>query len=98
MKSGSRSIALRYNDTLPAPFVIAKGKGELAVKLLALAKEHDIAIVRQDDLAESLFCVDVGEFIPERFYLAVAQVLAHIVRLSVAEERRKGADEEDQGQ
>lgn len=77
-----KSIALQYNNLLPAPFVLAKGKGELAAKLLALAKEHGVDVVEEADLAESLFWLDIGEFIPEQFYSAVAEILAYVIGLS----------------
>ena len=84
-----KSIALQYNDLLPAPFVVAKGKGELAAKLLALAKEHGVDIVEEAELAESLFWLDVGEFIPEQFYSAVAEILAYVIGLSGGHESKR---------
>ena len=86
--SESKSIALQYNDLLPAPFVIAKGKGELAAKLLKLAQEHGVDVVHEADLVESLFWLEVGEFIPEQFYSAVAEILAYVLRLSAWHETK----------
>ena len=77
-----KSIALQYNELLPAPFVVAKGKGDLASKLAALAEAYDIDVVEEEVLAEALFCLDVGEFIPEPFYRAVAEILAHVIFVS----------------
>jgi flagellar biosynthesis protein len=79
-----KSIALRYDEGMPAPFVAAKGKGELAEKLVALAKLHGVPVEPADSLAESLFYLDVGEFIPEVFYRAVAELLVFVWRMGDA--------------
>lgn len=76
--SRKTGVALRYEEGLPAPFVAAKGKGELAAKLEDLARESGIPIVVEGDLADSLFYVEVGDFIPESFYRVVAELLAFV--------------------
>ena len=74
----TRSIALRFEEGLPAPFVAAKGQGELAVKLVRLAERYGIPVEPAETLAESLFYLDVGDFIPEAFYRAVAELLVFV--------------------
>jgi len=71
-------VALQYESDLPAPFVAAKGKGELAAKLVEMATEAGVPVVRRDELADSLFYLEVGEFIPEPFYRVVAELLAFV--------------------
>jgi type III secretion system FlhB-like substrate exporter len=73
-------VALRYDEELPAPFVAAKGRGELATKLIALAREHGVPVVSREELAESLFYLEVGELVPESFYRVVAELLAFVWR------------------
>ena len=77
------SIALKYdrfND--PAPIVIAKGSGFVALKIREIAKEHNIPIMENKPLAQTLFkTVDVGGVIPETLYKAVAEILAYVFRL-----------------
>ena len=73
-----KSIALRYDRDLPAPFVSARGRGELAKKLVALAQEYDVPVVAANELTESLFYLEVGDFIPEPFYRVVAELLAFV--------------------
>jgi len=77
------AVALEYRrDDLPAPRVLAKGKGFLAARIRALAREHEIPIVENPPLAQSLYrSVDVGEFIPADLFGAVAEVLAYLIRL-----------------
>ena len=75
-----KSVALRYDRELPAPFVAAKGAGHLALKLVQLAQEHGVPIASAEILAESLFYLEVGDFIPESLYRAVAELLAFVQR------------------
>jgi flagellar biosynthesis protein len=67
--------ALRYNGNVPK--LIAKARGDLFEKLIALAKENDIIIYEDEDLAALLQALEVGQDIPEDLYRAVAEVLAY---------------------
>ncbi len=73
------ALALRYDKKQePAPRVIAKGWGLQAERVMELAREHDIPLHQDDNLAESLARVELGAWIPEDLYEAVAEVLAFI--------------------
>jgi type III secretion system FlhB-like substrate exporter len=91
---GKTAVALRYVRDLPAPFVVARGKGELAEKLTAIAASHDIPIRNEGELAEALYGVEVGALIPEPFYRVVAELLAAVM----SERGDRGSSEEHQGQ
>jgi flagellar biosynthetic protein FlhB len=77
------AVALRYDvEKAAAPEVIAKGPGYIAEKIKALAEEHDIPIVENPALAQTLFkTCEVGECIPPDLYKAVAEVLAYVYKL-----------------
>lgn len=75
------AVALRY-DGENAPVVTAKGKGELAERIIELAKENDVPIHQDKELSMLLAQVELGDEIPEELYLAVAQVIAFAYRLS----------------
>ncbi len=98
--SRQTSVALRYDRRLPAPLVVARGKGDLADRLVSLAREHGVPIVESQGLAESLYVTDPGELVPERFYQAVAEILGFVWRSSTAPtgEDKKVWDENHQGQ
>jgi len=85
------AIALRYDSTFPAPFVAARGRGELAKKLKRLADEHGVPEWNHSALAEALYWVEVGAFIPEPFYRAVAEILSAVLSI----ERGRGTGEAD---
>lgn len=76
------AIALKFENELPAPVVLAKGAGHLAAKIRAIAIENEVPIVEQKALARSLYkLVEVGDYIPAELYRAVAEVLAFVYRL-----------------
>lgn len=86
------SVALHYDSRLPAPLVVARGKGELAERLVAIAEQHSIPVVDSGELAESLYAVAPGELVPEAFYETVAEVLGFVWRLHLSggTETKKG--------
>ncbi len=78
------AIAIRYDaDSMIAPQVVAKGADYLALRIREIAKQCGIPIVERRPLARSLYeSVEVGQYIPERFYRAIAEILAYIYELS----------------
>jgi flagellar biosynthetic protein FlhB len=73
------AIALKYDDDLPAPQVIAKGKGDIAMRIINLAREFRIPIEQNPPLAHSLYrLTKVGDLIPFELYEALAEILAKI--------------------
>lgn len=78
------AIALKYDtETMGAPKVIAKGQRLVAERIRELAKEHDIPIVEDKPLAQTLFkAVEVDQEIPYDLYKAVAEILAYVYQLN----------------
>ncbi|MFB3787582.1 MAG: flagellar biosynthesis protein FlhB [bacterium] len=78
------AVALKYTpDEHPAPQVIAKGRNLLAQRIKEIALEHNIPIVENRPLAQSLYkLVGVGGLIPPDLYQAVAEVLAYVYKLT----------------
>ena len=76
-----KAVAIRYDRTLPAPMVVARGRGELARRIREIAAEHGIALVREPEVAEALVTLDVGAFIPEELYEIIAQLLVFVGRV-----------------
>jgi len=77
------AVALRYDTTeKDAPYVVAKGQDEVALRIRALAQEYDIVIMENKPLAQALYRqVDIGGAVPVELYKAVAEVLAFVYRL-----------------
>jgi flagellar biosynthesis protein FlhB len=76
------AIALKYDDrTMGAPKVVAKGKGEIALKIKEIAGAHQILMVENRSLAQTLYqMVEIGHEVPQLLYQAVAEVLAYVYK------------------
>ena len=70
------AVALEYVTEAKLPKIIARGKGRLAKTILDKAKEHNIPIYQDTDLATVLLTLE-SSYIPEELYKAVAIVLAY---------------------
>lgn len=78
------SIALAYDKTKhKAPVVLAKGVDNIAFKIREIAREHNIPIYEQRELARSLYKIcEVGDEIPVELYKATAEVLRIIANMN----------------
>ena len=77
------SVAILYDrDVMSAPEVIAKGADHLALRMRTDARENNVPILERPELARDLYAnVEIGDDIPERFYKAIAEILAFVYRL-----------------
>lgn len=82
MKPAARTplaVALRYQAP-HAPKVVAVGRGELGQRIIDVAREHGVPLEANPPLAEALSAIEVETTIPHELYLAVATILAFILR------------------
>ena len=78
-----KAVALGYNRSQDnAPKVLASGAGEIANKIINLAKEHDIPIKEDPDLIEILSKVEVDQEIPPNLYKAVAEIFSFLYKIT----------------
>jgi len=78
-----KAVALKYDTQLnSAPVVKAKGMGEIAEKIIKIAKENGISVKEDNDLAELLMRIDLNEEIPPDLYKVVAEIFAFVYRLN----------------
>ena len=77
------SVAILYDrDVMTAPEVIAKGADHLALRMRTVARENNVPILERPEIARDLYAnVEIGDDIPERFYKAIAEILAFVYRL-----------------
>jgi flagellar biosynthesis protein len=74
-----KAVALRYKSGEdPAPRVVAKGKGEVAARIIELARESGIPVREDTDLVELLSAMELYQEIPLELYRAVAEVLVFL--------------------
>ena len=77
------AVALKYESgKTAAPVCVAKGIDALALRIRAVAEEHDVPVIENPPLARALYgSADVGHEIPPALYKAVAEILAYIFKL-----------------
>ncbi len=81
-EASERAIALSYTPDLPAPMVVASGRGELARAIERIAREAGVPFVEDSDLAESLVELDIGTLIPPEYYRIIAELLVFVGRVA----------------
>lgn len=76
------AVALRYQSSMRAPKVVAKGVHLLAARIREVAAEHRIPVLEAPPLARALYHhAELESEIPEKLYTAVAEVLAYVFQL-----------------
>jgi flagellar biosynthesis protein FlhB len=83
------AVALKFEISMPAPIVVAKGLDLLALKIREIARDHDIPVMENRPLAQALYkAVDVGGEIPGTLYHAVAEILVLVFKAQEEVKRR----------
>jgi flagellar biosynthetic protein FlhB len=77
------AVALKYDQTkMVAPIVVAKGSDEMAFKIMEVARENKVEIMRTPPLTRAVYHnTELGGEIPDGLYMAIAQVLAYVFQL-----------------
>ncbi|HVO38965.1 MAG TPA: EscU/YscU/HrcU family type III secretion system export apparatus switch protein [Spirochaetia bacterium] len=73
-----KAVALRYTEELPAPVVLASGRGKMAEAIARIARDSGVTIVADPDLADALIPLDVNSLIPESLYEVIAALLVYV--------------------
>lgn len=81
-----KAVALRYKEGYVAPKLIAKGKGEIAEKIVEKGKKTNIHIYEDEKLVDDLIKLELYDEIPEELYEAVAEIIFFVYSL----DREKG--------
>ena len=78
-----KAVALKYQpDKDNAPKVTAKGSGNVAEKIIEIARKHGIPVKDDPDLVNVLSKLDIKEEIPASVYVVVAELLAFAYSLN----------------
>jgi flagellar biosynthetic protein FlhB len=77
------SVALKYDqDGTLAPVMVAKGIDELAMQIRKIATANNVPLLPAPALARAIYySTEVDHEVPEKLFMAVAQVLAHVYQL-----------------
>ena len=82
MQNEIKAVALKYPHGAAAPFINVSAKGELAEKMLNVAKENDITIVQNEELADFLCVQEIGTCVPETVWPVLAKIFAFVMQNS----------------
>ena len=69
------AVALTY-DGDKAPTISATGTHELAEEIIRIAREHNVPLYENAELASILARLSLNEEIPEALYRVIAEILA----------------------
>lgn len=77
------AVALRYKlGQDSAPVVLAKGQDELALRIVRVAEENQVAVVENVPVARALYATtELNREIPPELYKAVAEIMVYIFNL-----------------
>ncbi|MDX8390103.1 MAG: EscU/YscU/HrcU family type III secretion system export apparatus switch protein [Mariprofundaceae bacterium] len=76
-------VALRWNpEEEMVPRLSAKGSGDVANRILEIAKKNNIPIREDKDLVQILSWLEIGEDVQPQVYTAVAEILTFIYWVS----------------
>ena len=78
------AVALSYDmDKNNAPVVVAKGQDELALRIVRVGEEHNVAVIEDRPLARGLYALaEINQEIPMEYYSAVAEVLVFVYKMN----------------
>ncbi len=80
-----QAVALAYDSGLPAPKVVAKGRGLVAEQIIHVASEAGVAIHESKELVSLLMDVDLDQQIPPVLYRTIAELLAWLYHIEAAQ-------------
>jgi len=81
------AVAIQYEEEEePAPRIVTMGKGNIADLMVKIANENDIPIMRNVDLAQTLFEKgEIGDYVPEETYEAISEILRWLESIEAEE-------------
>lgn len=72
------AVAVAYEPGEKAPKILATGKGEVAERIIEKAKENDVPLYKDNQLADTLSRLKIGDAIPPELYEVVAEILVFV--------------------
>lgn len=72
------AVALAYEAGDAAPKILASGKGYVAEQIIEEAKKADVPFYQDNELADTLSKLNIGDAIPPELYEVVAEILVFV--------------------
>lgn len=80
MWSKKKAAALKYSkENLKVPVLAAHGSGDIANKIIEIARINNIEIVENGEFFDFEELYEIGSEIPQDVYKIVAEILAYII-------------------
>lgn len=78
-----KAVAIKYKPKeQTTPTLVAKGAGEIAERIIKIAREHGIPVREDPDLVETLSMLDLDQEVPPELYHVIAEVLAWVYKMN----------------
>ena len=78
-QKGQKAVALGFDEKKDsAPKVIASGAGFIAEQIIEIARENNIPVHKDAELAQVLSVLEIDSYIPIEVYGTVARILSYI--------------------
>ncbi|UAA38139.1 EscU/YscU/HrcU family type III secretion system export apparatus switch protein [Paraneptunicella aestuarii] len=74
-KEKRQAVGIKYEQG-ETPKIVAKGFGDLADEIVALAKENGVLVHEDEHLSDFLARLDLGQEIPPELYYVIAELIA----------------------
>jgi len=82
MSNSKKAVALRYKrGTDEAPKVVAKGIDSIARRIIEIAEEENIPIVKSEKAVEEFYGLDLDEEIPAELYELATEIIAFVYKM-----------------
>jgi flagellar biosynthesis protein len=73
--NGPSAAVIRYDEEQgKSPSIVAHGTGQVAKKILEVAKENNIHLQEDSTLLAHLLDVDLGDSVPPQLYAVIAEI------------------------
>ena len=79
MRDKKRAIAIKYDEGIEVPIVMAKEEGKRAEQLIDEAINQEIPVTENTMLVDMLRIEEVGQKVPENAWKALAEIFAFIL-------------------
>lgn len=74
-----KAVAVKYDDGIEVPIIMAKGQGAAADKIIYEAEKNNITLTENKPLVDLLGIENVGSQVPEEAWTALAEIFAFIL-------------------
>ena len=80
MGEKKKAIAIKYDDGIDVPIIMAKEEGKRADQLIEEAIKREIPVTENTMLVDMLRVEEVGQMVPENAWKALAEIFAFILK------------------